>query len=733
MGKTQQPAPDGMPFEHLLDEATASLRDDEELRLDVRAELASHLEDKRDDFVAKGHSDNEALDLARQSFGAPEDIARDLLAANRRRMKLRALARLALRAVIVPAGILACVLVFANTIARFGRHKSALHAMNAVQPLGADPVSGMAPSTFADLPEESRLILLGDPARKTESARQRAIWEAHPDDMAFFGNYVTALTSEVRPGHGEDLFEGELRRGMEIDPGNARYSLLLASHLLSAAAEEDWSKDTGDRLIVKDRALLDRAMAEHLEACRMPRLRTYTLDMLSLRLGLLPPEARVEDRLLRTEMAAGILLPDLALHRRLARVVPRYAEMLIAEGREDEAREILDSWFGHASLLAKDSWSLIDLLVLNAILSVVEDKYSEVYRDLGDAEAAEETRRLAGRIRAPVQAFVDSVNAESGDPTLVAKREESQRFLQRSGGIFVSLVMPALGDEMLRITPDALAPGAQLEHTLLEQAGLVLVMALVLLAMFAALLVTLRWRASLGADRGPLLVLPSWQDAAHILGLGVVAPLAGFLVYTRWTGLAGREFALTYLLPRFAVEVVLLVATIIFLALSLGSAFVRRRWLELGEEAPPDARGRRIGIGAALAVLWAAWLFVRGEGSAVIVGTIEAVVLGLALLVIVAVGVMRFFFGRDTRRGRFHGSAARSLLPVLAGAAVLIAALAYPYLGARERDLLRRDRLMSIDPDDPAFTKPERDLTCRLKAETLKAVAEVEAERPRRQ
>jgi len=724
MGASEQPGSGDMPFEDLLNEATSSLRDDAELRLDVRAELASHLEDKRDDFAAKGHSDNEALDLARQSFGPPEDVARDLLAANRRRMKLRALARLALRAVVVPAGILACVLVIAAAVGRFDVIDSALWLGG-----GHMPRAGLVPPAFEGLSDESRLILLGNPTRDTEAARQRAIWEAHPDDMAFFGNYVTTLAGEVRPGSGEDLFERELRQGMEIDPGNARYGFLHASHLLSAAAEEDWSKDTGDKLIVKDRALLDRAMAEYVKACRMPRLRTYTRNMLSLRLGLLPPEKRIEDRLLRAEMAAGVLYPDLYRHRQFARIVPHYSRLLIAEGRKDEARKILDSWFAHASLFAKDSWSLIDLLVLNAVLSVVEEKYSDVYRDLGDAEAAEETRRLAGRIRAPVNAYREGVQSESDDPARDAMMKESQRLLRRSGGVYVSVVMPALGDEMLRISPDALAPGAQLEHTLLEQAGLVLILALVLLAMFGALLVTLRWRLFMGADRRPLLVLPSWQDAARIFGLGVVAPLAGFLVYTRWTGLAGREFSLTYLLPRFAIEIVLLVGTIIFLTLSLGSAFVRRRWLVLGEEAPPPARGRRIGITTALAVLWVAWLFVRGEKGAVIVGSVETTVLGLVLLVIVVVGVMRLFFGRDKRRGRFYGSAARSLLPILGGAAVLIAALAYPYLGTRERDLLRQDRLMSIDPDDPALCRIERDLARRMTVETLRAVAEVEAER----
>jgi hypothetical protein len=714
-------------FHDLLDEATSSLRDDTELRLDVRAELASHLEDKRDDFAAKGHSSDEALDLARQSFGPPDTVARDLLAANRRRMKLRALARLALRAAVVPAGILACVLVIATTAARFGSLGFTYGWL-----AGGDhlPV-GSEPPVFEGLPEESRLVLLGDPTRATEAERQRAIWEAHPEDMTFFGNYITALAAGKSAWEEPETFEGELRRGMELDPGNARYRFLLASHHLGAAAEEDWPEDGEHELVVKDRALLDRAMAEYVKACRMPRLDTYTRKMLSRRLKLLPPEAGVEDRILRQSMAGSVLLPDLARHRLLARVVPRYAELLVAEGRNDEAREVLDSWFGQVSLLAGDSWTLIELLVLNAVLGMVREGHAEIYRELGDGDAAEKTSRLVRRIEAPLKAYRETVNPESAGAATDAEREEFKRRLRRSGGLLVQILMPALGDAWRSLDPDAFAPGAQLEHTLLEEAGLVIALALVLLAMLVALLVAIRWRASLGPESRPLLVLPSWQDTARILGLGVIVPLACFLVYTRWSGLAGREFALTYLPLRFAMEVVLLVVTIMYLTVSLGSAFVRRRLLDMGEEAPAEARTRRIVSGAGLASLWAAWIFVRGEASAMAVGIVEMNVVGLALIAVLVVGAMRLFLSRNRRHGRFYGSAARSLLPILAAAAVLIALLAYPYLRARERDLLRRDELMAVDPDDPSFTRLERDLVRRLRGEVRQAVEEAKTEAAR--
>ena len=84
-------------------------KDDPELRLDVRAELASHIEELTASFQAEGKTPEESVELALKAFGSPADIAGDLAAANRGRMRLRALARLAARALLVPAAVVLAV------------------------------------------------------------------------------------------------------------------------------------------------------------------------------------------------------------------------------------------------------------------------------------------------------------------------------------------------------------------------------------------------------------------------------------------------------------------------------------------------------------------------------------------------------------------------------------------------------------------------------------------------
>ncbi len=95
----------------VLDKATSSLKADPELCLDVRAELQSHIDDTIDRYLAEGTSEADSLGRALAVFGPAEEVGKRLLEANRRRMKLRALARMAVRRALVPASILVAAIL----------------------------------------------------------------------------------------------------------------------------------------------------------------------------------------------------------------------------------------------------------------------------------------------------------------------------------------------------------------------------------------------------------------------------------------------------------------------------------------------------------------------------------------------------------------------------------------------------------------------------------------------
>ncbi len=89
-----------------LDAASAGLTGDPEVRREVRAELASHLDAAARVAQAAGFAGDQAAAQALQAMGPAADIAVELVAANRSRLAWRARARLAVQALLAPAAII---------------------------------------------------------------------------------------------------------------------------------------------------------------------------------------------------------------------------------------------------------------------------------------------------------------------------------------------------------------------------------------------------------------------------------------------------------------------------------------------------------------------------------------------------------------------------------------------------------------------------------------------------
>jgi len=797
------------PLSRLLDAATEGLAGDAELRLDVRAELATHIEEKREELGAKGHNDNEALDLALKSFGPATDLAAELVEANRRRMKLRALARVTIRAGAVPAAVVVALLICVPTALRHQRWVWDYVGM--AGSIASSDVGGTRPSwigllfpaptwgypfdEFADravdgLPPEHAFLFRGDGSRATPAARQRAIWEAHPESKVYYGNYATHLCAEDVD---LDFFEREVRRGEELDPGNGRYNYLLAGTMLERASKWETPAAGGRgelKLVVEDRELLDRAMAELLKAGAKPYARTYWRHMVEERLALLPPARSVEEHGARTTVVASVLMRDLALRRSLARVVPHYARLLAAEGRREEATEILGAWYPMLAKAAEDSYTLIELLAICGVADMVADKFPGGYEQLGDHEKAEETRRRARMIAEPIIRR----RADRGRST---RPMPQNRELWRRGGSYAAMLTPALFPGFTDPPDDAsLAPGRGLEQVVLEQSTLSLVLTALLVLMLGAwvvsersrpapvllfrsweaaarvlglgvllpllafyvalrwiglaggggshghpwlrlvaellallllgaLIASKRWRTAREASSPPILLLPSWRTAARILGLGVLLPLLTFYVYTRLSGLAGRECSVYHLWPRFLLELVLLTVTILAATISAARRAIRERCGSLGVPVPErTGRDYRAVLWIALGALWATCLALRGEYTA------TPAAIGATLVIAFAIGYgialfVRLRFGPE-RHALYYGTLARSLVPVFAAAAILVAAVAHPYLARSEAGLVRVDPFMAVEPG--TLSEIEADVFRRLKAEIKAAILEVDSE-----
>lgn len=690
--------------ELFLERATAGLATDPELRLDVQAELRSHIEDKQTELGGGDHADE-----AVASLGEVVELAEEVAAANQRRLGGRVLSRRLLRFALVPAAIL-CALWFSGLREILSvRQIEALLNGNLLE---SRPLPGWLDRS-RKLSRQEQVLLDGDPTRNGAD-RFRTLWEQNPTNAVYYADYITRVQDDSSLTDERKL--AELAEARTVDPTNSRYPLLASIIQLRAAAEYDTLKGDDGKVAAyvlkpKDRPALDRVMADLLAASGLSAYRCYHLEMLRERLAVLGPPDRLLDTIERTAIAASVLLPDLQHIREAARYSMAYAELLIAEGRGEEAVPYLVIPERLARHVTKDSFCLIEMLVSNALTSMAQERVPHLLRQIGHEPQAQTVETRLQAVSQPMRQWRESQKQPNPEMT---------ELLNRYAGGLAGMLLPALGGQDAVELAPRLATSRRLEFVVMTEAVTGLVGLLLVVAMFVCLVISLRWRLTLGAQSAPLLLLPSWRDMLRFILLGVILPFAVFLVWTRWLPFSGHAYSMKYAGHRAAAEFVALLLALLLIPGWLASRAFRRRCLELELPPPPRLAGF---LRWPLAVV-GFWLLI---GFAVPLGSEMQpglrMVLGsgaLAALVLLALVGLALFSSR--RHGRTIGTLSRSLIPVFATAILILGLVVQPILRHRERHLLRADTIFWLG-DEPGFSNIEAELTNRLRQETLDAMA----------
>ena len=175
--------------ERLADGATEGLKDDTELRLDVKQELVSHIEESIAACRERGMDEEQSVAEGVKAFGPATDIGAELVSANRSRMRIRQLIRLAMRALVVPASLAVVLWVQSDTVAT-GRIAIDAFAIGSAE-FDFDYTNERL--SRDGLTEDAAFLFFGDTSLETDLERQRSIWEQHPTNKIFYGNYISTL------------------------------------------------------------------------------------------------------------------------------------------------------------------------------------------------------------------------------------------------------------------------------------------------------------------------------------------------------------------------------------------------------------------------------------------------------------------------------------------------------------------------------------------------------------
>jgi hypothetical protein len=696
--------------ERFLERATAGLATDPELRLDVQAELRSHIEEKTAELGGEEHADE-----AVASLGGVVELAEEVSEANQRRLGWRNLARRLLRFGLVPVSVVCAlwlvdfsgVLVAGYFLAPYGstgeqpsaalswfrrfEPKRSEHALRVLQADGYRPGEELLP-----------------PLRETDPT---PLWHAA---------YVSWVGT-TRPE--------SLERAGAADPENSRYPLRIAIAQIRKAAELEEEKgasegeETTYRLELRDRKALDAAMAELLEAAAMPEYNCYYRELWEAKLAALGPPERLADAT-RRALTSSIFLPDLTELYSASRCSLAYAQLLIAEGRGEEAIVFLRIPEVLAEKVARNSFALIWVLVPHAIIHMALETVPEALRQLGREEEARNTEQRLAAIRRPREQWQDERNASMG------KMDESIR--QLAGWVASQFLHPrgpswALLAEDSEFRDGALADqfgnGRLLESTVATQVLVSLLGILMLAGMLLCLVVSLRWRYLLGSQAAPLLLLPSWRDMVRFVVLGIVLPMAAFWAWTRWLPFSGHAYSIAYAGHRTAVEFLALTTALLFLPTWLSLRAYRRRCAELDLSSALFLPGIVYGALAIAGVLLAVG-FLMPLGATHSLGRgLTLAAWGGGAVVVALLSVFVLALVAPPPRGRCLGTLSRSLIPVFASAILILSLLVQPLLRVRERRLLRADRVLWAD-DTPGEFRAGSECRKRFREETLKAMAE---------
>jgi hypothetical protein len=661
--------------ERLADSATEGLKDDTELRLDVRQELVSHIEESVADCREDGMSEEQSVAEGVKAFGPATDIAAELVSANRSRMRIRQLVRLAMRALIVPASLMVALWIQWGTVATGNVVKQAF----AFDGDRLDDDYMKKALCLDEMSEDAAFLFFGDSSLETDLERQRSIWERHPTNRIFFGNYITVLMANRQLNDMDDLryFEQEIRRGERLDPKNARYNYLLAALMIEMASEiEDVASDDDKEetvFKVKDRALLDRAMAEMLKGGEKPFMDTYSTRMQALRGAELPEERSIAQRVARMVFFAGTFIPNPMKHRTLARTSSEYARLLIEEGKKKEAIPYLEACLPLAHKSFENGETLVESLVAFVIAGMASNN-AAVLQSIGEPERAAKVLACSEAVTAVSRAYRARVrNKDNNMDELITKH----------GSILQTMLMAVSGAE--DITEEDLAPGRTLEQTLIERGWLASFVGCLLVVMLGFFLVSLCLRFARGGESAPLLLLPDAAQTLRVITYAVLIPLGVFFIYTRHTDLAGRDLSMR-IWPRFVAELYLLAVIMLSVAAHQMQKLVNVRCQQLGLESP----GKRN-------------YFV------------------ILLFSFLPLGLIAWTAAGRQKSAMFRGTVARSMIPVLALIIILVGTVVHPYLLNREKRFVQNDRILGT-PKEGGVTWIETLVTERLNREALEAM-----------
>ena len=576
--------------DELLERLTHRLRVDPELRLEITQELRAHLADSAAEYQAGGCDEQQAMSEAVNHLGDADELATQLWQANRRRIRLRNVARWAGRITLMPAAVVLIALVLAPSLVTWDSYGALDHrrddsdVFTTFKIFGSwmlDAIGrlGEAGPPYRRLSEEDQFLFTGGEKRLGEYEVARRIAERWPDDPVFFAYY---LEQALYGGHfrrtiPQDEQAQLFQRGRALDPNDAFYDFLEAAALFqrSTTLRRDTLSTSPpihiDRVAVTDAETHDTALRLVRQGLAKPRWMAPSFEMLRRRLDVLPPASTLMS--LHSRMGLDSLGWSVANTYGCGSRTSAAALAFAEAGDIDRALELLDDLVRlntKAGAWGREIWH-----VYYGQLSAIAHR-AEVHRIAGhDALAAEWKDRLP-----ELHALYRNTFAQGSAVYHKGLPVARQGFL--SEPILRTLDVRNVDTRTLLTA----------EHAIADRAFLAIVVSVLLvIALCMGLTTCARVAQHRKSDASrPMFLFIGWRRIGAVIVLALLAPVVIYGVYCYAPPIAARAQGLRVIWPRQFVEYALLGTVMGAGVLALSVQAVRRRSEEAGLAVPKQRR-----------------------------------------------------------------------------------------------------------------------------------------------
>jgi hypothetical protein len=581
----------------LIDRLTQRLSIDPELRLEVSQELRAHLEDSTAAFREASYDESQAVAEALKRLGDEAELAEELWQANRKRLRLRSVAKWAARLTLWPVGVALMLGLLIVSLSSIG-------AMNEE----SYPEGWTRQRNVGGLSEDHRLIFDGGRTWHDKPlAAAKALVDHWPDDPVYYANYAMVvlgsqdlreLLSFERSKQSERGRETELavepidreklesflevfRRGAQLEPDNAFSDFMIASLQLLASSTISQT-DLGDAeatepqalytqvrysLDIHDQAMFDRGVSAFRRGLAKRYYKTHVADMMRRVLDVLPPQRRLTDYLYRLNTLVNWPLPDLQWARRLA----KSGAALLFEAAEAGHVEQATEWKTDLELMATkvgpESQVVIESLVALGIQQIALGQYAVGMDIAGRPEQADIAR-------SELQEHVVLLQRMTVSGPVRSAQDEELQALRRGGAVARRMLAAIAGHRHTGLSELRRAEYAVVDQ--LAIGGLLCVLLLV-----ATLAAIRRWSMSWRTADKPVLLFIGWPSALAVASLSVTLPIIAYVLYIV-SGVSGRQYGVHYAYERLTVEYVTIICAVLALLWFMLHRMVRRRVEILG-------------------------------------------------------------------------------------------------------------------------------------------------------